>query len=130
MPFLLALLLCGVVPDDVWRYKTDCIELNHVVSVRQDNGGEWVASVSLSQVIFWHLGDSGTAYVRDWRTLKDCERPRYDHRQRVYRCTWTDRSRRLVEVTAPSFFESWTLTDPEVENRKIRPIKERWRIDR
>ncbi len=128
MPFVIALLFCGVVPDYVCRRSTDWMELNHVVSAQQDNAGLWIGKVSLSQVIFWHLDKHGTPYVREWRLLSECSRPAYDHRTQLYRCSWLDRGGRLFEVTSGAYCETWSLTDPEVENRKLRKPAERRRF--
>jgi len=122
---LLSLLFCSTVPDSVDDYSVSVIELNHVVSFTEHSDGSTVASVHLSQLIFWQLHADGEFYVRDWRMLKDAKPPRYDHDNRVWRASWLDRSLQAVRVTAPAYLETYSIHDPEVENRALFPMNQR-----
>ena len=125
MPALLALIFCSNVPELTVDYRCSIIELSHVCSVTDHDDGTRSVAIHLSQLIFWQLASDGEFYVRDWRYLKDAQRPRYDHASGTWQVSWLDRTWQLVRVTAPSFLETYSIADPEVENRKLLPVNQR-----
>ena len=122
---MLAFLFCSLVPDYISTDSVDVIELNHVCAVNQNELGGWDITRNISQIIFWELAPSGEYRVRDWRMLKDCKKPTYDHTRGRWRCTWADRGLFLWEVSATSYIETFTLHDREIEDRKEWPLENR-----
>lgn len=103
----------AVVADTV-----DLIEINHYY----DQRGKLV----LEQVIFWEWSDERCAFsVVAWKLLKSPhQRPRRNYKQGGYTTTWLDRTNRgktLRRVRAKYTRETWTLHDPEVQDREFLP---------
>lgn len=91
----------------------DRIELNHVQSI-------WDGSETLCQVIYWRWSVEDRCYhVAAWRTSTSATaRFKRDGRE------WVEtREDGLVrrEIRSPQFRETWTLHDPELEDRKTYP---------
>lgn len=122
---LFAFMFLSNVPDLGADYRVSVIELNHVCSVTDHDDGSRSVAIHLSQLIFWQLAGDGEFYVRDWRHLKESARPRFDHASGMWQASWVDRSWQAVRVTSPSFLETYSVTDPEIENRKLRPVNRR-----
>ena len=122
---LLAFIFCSNVPELVTEHRVSVIELNHVCSVTDQDDGSRLVTVHLSQLIFWQLAGDGEFHVRDWRYLKDAQMPRYDHAGRMWRVEWIDRTWDLYRITSPSYLETYSLYDPEVEDRKEKPLARR-----
>lgn len=95
----------------VKRYTTDSIELNHFYN----NEGK----LNFSQVIFWEWSeDDQETHVRHWVLLKGNRRPVIDHARRCVSFTWEEDSH-YKTVRANAFHESWTLWDPELDDRSV-----------
>jgi hypothetical protein len=108
---MLALLLLATLPHSpaTLTDRVDRIELNHVQCPQ--TGRE-----TLTQVIYWRWHECDqTHHVTAWRMVD--RRPsllRRDGREWVE--TWEDGPVRR-EIRAAQFRETWTLHDPEVEDR-------------
>ena len=122
---MFAFLFCAIVPDYLKTHSVDVVEVNHVCAVSVNDDGTRQIKRHLSQVIFWELAATGEFRVADWRMLKDCRRPQYDHDRRVWVTRWLDRGLFGREVVALSYLETFTLHDPEVEDRKNWQMKDR-----
>ena len=122
---MFAFLFCAVWPDLIKTHTVDVVEVNHVCAVTVNDDGTRHVTRHLSQVIFWELASTGEFRVVDWRMLKDCQRPRYDHSRRVWLVRWLDRGLFAREVVALSQLETFTLHDPEVADRENWQIKDR-----
>ena len=120
-----AFLFCAIVPENVIQHSCAVIELNHVCSAQQKQDGTWHITRHLSQLIFWELRPDGKFHVQDWRLLADCKRPTFDHKRRQWVCRWLDRGLWGREVVAPAYHESFSIDDPELEDRKEWPINRR-----
>ena len=125
MPCLLAFIFCSNVPELVTEHSVSVIELNHVCSVTEQADGGRVVTVHISQLIFWQLASDGHFHVRDWRYLKDAQMPRYDFNSRLWCVQWLDRTWSLYRVTSPAYLETYSLADPEVQDRKLKPVSTR-----
>jgi len=122
---LLPLIFLTNVPELISEHQVSVIELNHVCSVTDHADGSRVVTVHLSQLIFWQLAADGVFYVRDWRYLKEAGMPVYDHQRKLWRVEWMCRTWDLYRITSPSYLETYSLIDREVENRKEKPIAQR-----
>ena len=116
---MFAFLFCAIVPDYLKTHTVDVVEVNHVCAVSVNDDGTHQITRHISQVIFWELASTGEFRVVDWRMLKDCNKPQYDHARRVWVTRWLDRGLFGREVIALSQLEPFTLHDPEVEDRKL-----------
>jgi hypothetical protein len=127
MRMLLLILLLGDAGhrnDHVVTDKVDLIELNHFYD---DNG-----ALVFDQVIFWDWHpfvpgrEGGEFVVRAWR-LSKLERPMAtvrDWRRGGYTLIFLDGGV-IRKIRAPSFRETWTQYDPEMQNRKMWPEDKR-----
>ncbi len=112
-------LWAGVWPETIRQHRCEVIERN---TVYDDEG-----RAQLSQYIFWCITDRGTWYVRDWRMIKPgMARPHKRPGGGVELVFW-DR-RRWLRIVASTYFETDTLVDREIENRKLLPIRLRRRF--
>lgn len=114
--WLLALL--GWAQPQVPDVDCDVVELN---SVCDASGCE-----SFRQLIWWDLDRwTGRYVVVDWLVVKDeSDRPQWTGGRWV--CTVRPRRRRwLVRVSAPVYRRTWTVHDPEVENRSVLAERDR-----
>ncbi|MGV3483855.1 MAG: hypothetical protein ACO1RT_05515 [Planctomycetaceae bacterium] len=104
--------------DIVVNQRVDLIELNHFI----DQEGREV----FRQVLFYDWSDAHRRYVvRAWRVVKaESQLPRRRWSPPGYLCVWLDDGV-LREVSAASFRETWSQTDPERENRKLVPENNR-----
>jgi hypothetical protein len=114
--FFLALLLgSGSFHSSPIREHVDLIELNHKFDERGCH--------TFSQVIFWERSVANGKYrVRDWVIVDDreslCSVPVKEGG--IYVSTFI-RNGIFYSVRSPLFRESWTQTDPEIEDGKRYP---------
>jgi hypothetical protein len=104
--------------DDVARESVDLIELNHFY----DEHGRLV----FDQVIFYDWSAADARYnVRAWRLVKNpAQLPERDWATGRYRAIWQE-GEQLRDILAPSFRETWTQHDPEVDEREYLPKERR-----
>ena len=114
---IIFLLLCTVPVNDVVESAYAVQEINYVY----DDDGRRI----FTQAMFMDLR-YGEFCVQDWRALKhQSQRPLYNHRLRQWESVWFD-GLKLRKVVSPTFMETWTQHDREVENRKTHlPINRR-----
>lgn len=119
--FLFLVCICADVSlDRVPHDKVDVIERNHLY----DGKGE----LNFTQYIFWDLDFRGDYHVIAWRMEKvdgsTIRPPHKDWRSGFYQMNFFDRDK-LRRISSCSYRETWTQVDPEVEDRKIRPVEYR-----
>lgn len=98
-----------------WPESVDLIELNH----KHDRTGKH----TFSQVIFWerHPGN-GKYRVRDWFLVDDRESlSGYPVKRNDRWESWFVKEGKTHRITSPIFKESWTMYDPEVEDKRKWP---------
>lgn len=111
---MLLLLLCTLpLPDLDQTYQADLIELNHVYH------GE---NCWWHQYIVWEWRVD-RFYVRDWCTLHHCRMVHTKEGFELHKREYD--SKRLWIIKAPDFRETWTLTDSELEHRKVLKVDNR-----
>ncbi|HEX5102398.1 MAG TPA: hypothetical protein VFV87_01210, partial [Pirellulaceae bacterium] len=124
---VLVLLLLSILPrPGASRETCDVIELNHFYNE--------LGQPVFDQILFWEW--SGSRYdVRAWRLVQQPEQlPRRDWRGGGFVALWSDGPalqptatpplREVFrEVHAPSFRETWTQHDPELEERQFLPVQ-------
>lgn len=110
----IVLFMLSIVPHSpVLRDSVEVLELNSFY----DCEGKLV----FVQLIGWEA--NGT--VCFWRMVKgDQHRPTRDWKNGSYRVTFMDGDQTRT-IAAPSFRESWTQVDVELENRAILPAEKR-----
>lgn len=122
----LALLLLSVVPvqSEPVRYHVDLIEANTYI----DDQGRTI----LSQHIFWlWYHDVAEFHVADWRLAHG----NYPERTATgWRMVFNNHAAAgengLIIVEAPSYIETWSMTDPERDDLARLADNERWKIGR
>lgn len=113
-----AFLFLFVFPRPIIVERCDLIEVNHFYDCR--------GRPCLRQVIFWHWYEDGY-HVGDWRLLHCCAWP--EKAEDGYRVIWRENGR-LRCVQAPSYRETWTQYDPEIDDRRYLPRSQRVGLSR
>lgn len=112
--------------DAVQKDDVDLIEVNHFY----DCEGRLV----FNQIIYYDWSHDDARYqIRDWRLLKDHDQiPTRDWRNGGYRSEWVDFKQRngLRSISAVSVRETWTLHDPELDERAILAQEKRKELTR
>lgn len=114
---LAALLILATIPDDAHRVVyVDRAELNHVMVCKD---GQW--RQSLCQWILWDYdGVRGCYVVVAWALAKDC-----GGATRIageWRLLFRRRTGGETVIVSPACVqETWSVGDPEVENRDVLP---------
>ena len=113
---LAALVLLAASPTHLEPIHVDRAELNHVMVCRD---GCW--QESLCQWILWDFdGRRGCYVVVAWAMAKDCGGATRIGRE--WRLLFRRRMGSQVAIVAPAVVtETWTVGDPEVENRDVLP---------
>ena len=118
---LASLLLIATIPSEPSHVRVDCAELNHVVRWCDDT---CQYKESLCQWILWDWSPRHKRYVvADWVLFKGSH-----HTRTSCGFVLILRSRtggRVVVVSPLMVQETWTLSDPEIDNRELVPSQSR-----
>jgi len=115
--------IAAVPTSAIEQEQVDLIEVNRYY----DDHGRLV----FKQLIFYDwCPHSARFQVRDWRLVK-CPKqlPRRNWRRGGYDIVWYD-GQILRRVRADAMFETWTQHDPELQERKHLPQKDRIGLSR
>lgn len=103
---MLAISLCGVNGSPSRVYEVDLIEVNHHFGTTGKN--------LYNQIILWDF--DGEYYVREYRLIRNpLDYPHFSNGK------WWILSNRRISVYSTHYRETFSLIDPEVENRKLCP---------
>lgn len=121
MDWLLLLLVSFAGGSLQAKERVDIMEINHYYD-------EDTKKLQFTQVIFWEIHKpTQQKVVVKWYLLNDLhQRPRLVPGTREYVVTWIDeKDRRIRKFYTNILTETWTTYDPERENKKILPEKDR-----
>lgn len=119
------LILAGLVKTNDKQFYCDMIELNN----KYDDKCIHV----YSQIIFWKKNPSNGKYeVMEFIMVEDREslnrRPIKQNDERYHVYYKNSEQDKIYHIISPIYKESWTQIDPEIENKKLVPERQRFKL--